>query len=325
MYRCDSSAASRSALDSETGVLAELTSLLVSNDSLRLIVATDYDGTLVPIVADPTTAILSPAAKTVLEGLAALPNVHLLVSSGRSREALNALAALTPTSPRAPGWGGLALSTSHGFVITGKFGCLDKAIIVAPAIAAAHAELSRALADDAATFEGVLLEQAEAVVTVHYRAAQPSVIAALEHLVDIAAASHRLEKRSAILAFELRGRDADGGSWHKGSALNWVIARTAGEEPPMSTTPVSPPPIALLVIGDDLTDEDMFAAAQTPLDEGEVAAAWTIRVMNGDERATRARLHVDSPAAVGQLLAGVLKIMGATGAQVKGAAEATPL
>ena len=317
MYRHDSSAASRSALDTETGVIVELASLLATDETLRLIVATDYDGTLVPIVSDPSTARLSPAVKILLESLASLKNVHVMVSSGRSREALDTLAALTPTSPRTTGWGGLALSTSHGFVVVGKFGSLDKAISVAPAIAAAKAELHRALSDDPTSFEGVVLEQAEALVTIHYRNADRDALPALEHLVDVAAASHRLEKRSAILAFELRGRDSDGGVWHKGSALNWVIARVAGEELLQSTTPASPPPIALLVIGDDLTDEDMFSAAQSALDDGEVAAAWTIRVVNEDERATRARLLIDSPASVAKLLADVLKVMTTKGGEEK--------
>ena len=102
MYRHDSSAASRSALDTETGVIVELASLLATDETLRLIVATDYDGTLVPIVSDPSTARLSPAVKILLESLASLKNVHVMVSSGRSREALDTLAATTnlPADPK---------------------------------------------------------------------------------------------------------------------------------------------------------------------------------------------------------------------------------
>lgn len=57
-----------------------------------LLVATDYDGTLAPIVENPDEATPDPEAMVALRALAALPNTHVAVVSGR---ALAELAKLT--------------------------------------------------------------------------------------------------------------------------------------------------------------------------------------------------------------------------------------
>ena len=57
-----------------------------------LLVATDYDGTLAPIVDDPSKAHPLSEAMTALRNLAELPSTHVAVISGRALRDLRQLA-----------------------------------------------------------------------------------------------------------------------------------------------------------------------------------------------------------------------------------------
>jgi trehalose 6-phosphate phosphatase len=58
----------------------------------RLLVASDFDGTLAEIVSRPELAVANPVAVSALVGLAALPATDAAVVSGRSRQELTKLA-----------------------------------------------------------------------------------------------------------------------------------------------------------------------------------------------------------------------------------------
>ena len=60
----------------------------------NLLVACDYDGTLAPIVDDPTKAWPLPEAVAAVRSLAALPQTTVAVISGRSLRDLAALSRL---------------------------------------------------------------------------------------------------------------------------------------------------------------------------------------------------------------------------------------
>lgn len=307
-------AAPPSAASPSSGVLPRLRALRAANPRARLVLAIDYDGTLTPIVADPAAAHLAPAVRETLLALAALPDVHVVISSGRARAALDGLTGGLPESPPSSAFHGLGFSTSHGFVIEGAFGSLDKAAAAEPSIAAAAAQLAHALRDGGAALAGATLERAPGLLTVHYRnAADASAERSLEHLVAAAATAHKLARRPAKCAFELRASPADG-PWHKGAALEWILERLVE---------AGGPPTAVLTIGDDHTDEDMFVAAAAAAESGACAEGWAVRVVgNGEERATAAAFALDDPAAVARLLEGVLGEMARGGTGEDGRAVA---
>jgi trehalose 6-phosphate phosphatase len=56
-----------------------------------LLIASDYDGTLAPIVADPTQAVPMRESLVAIRALSELPDTHVAIISGRS---LNELAAV---------------------------------------------------------------------------------------------------------------------------------------------------------------------------------------------------------------------------------------
>lgn len=60
----------------------------------QLLVACDYDGTLAPIVEDPSTAVPLPESVAAVRALAALPQTTVAVVSGRALRDLAALSRL---------------------------------------------------------------------------------------------------------------------------------------------------------------------------------------------------------------------------------------
>src|SRR5829696_4582015 len=60
----------------------------------QLLIACDYDGTLAPIVEDPSAAAPLPAAVAALRSLASLPQTTVAVVSGRALRDLAALSRL---------------------------------------------------------------------------------------------------------------------------------------------------------------------------------------------------------------------------------------
>ena len=102
------------------------------------------------------------------------------------------------------------------------------------------------------------------------------------------------------MAFELRSPLCD-----KGSALNWVVDHLCPprEEGQRAET-------LLVAIGDDATDEDLFAAADEAVALGKVASAFTVKVLgetaSEGPSMTRAQNFLASTDAVALLLRQIL-------------------
>ena len=126
-----------------------------------LLVACDYDGTLAPIVEDPTTATPAPEAVTAVRTLAGLGNTTVAVISGRALRDLAALSRL-PSEIRLVG--------SHGMEFdVGYVGELP------PDRVQRRAELLAALTAIGKDQPGVRLEAKPASIAVHTRSAPRDV------------------------------------------------------------------------------------------------------------------------------------------------------
>src|SRR5438093_1426983 len=125
----------------------------------RLWIATDFDGTLTPIVRHPKTARLPARARGALSRLARLPGVEVAVLSGRSLADLRRqvrlrklfLAGSSGLETQAPG------EAPHRHVATGA---------LSPQLRAA----ARAWCD---RFEGAWLEDKGVALSLHYRRVVP--------------------------------------------------------------------------------------------------------------------------------------------------------
>ena len=234
------------------------------------VVALDYDGTLAPIVARPSDAVVAPGAVAVLAALAARVRTLALVT-GRPADVVVAL-------------GGLA--DVPGLVVLGQYGAQRwsggqvAAPDELPGVARARTALPALLAP-----EGADLEDKGLAVVVHTRRA-PDPAGALERLAgpvgEVAAASG-LEVHAGRFVLELRPPGYD-----KRRALLSLC---------------EPLPTAVLFAGDDLGDLPAYDA----VDELRGRGVPGVLVCSGSAEGPaalreRADVVVDGPAGVVELL-----------------------
>lgn len=211
----------------------------------RILVASDYDGCLSPLVSRPEDAVPNPASITALERIAQLPDTAAAAISGRERAVLAELSGLADT---------VILVGSHGSEFDSGF-----ATEVTPA---AHALLDRLIVElrsIAADYPGAMVETKPASTVLHVRNASPVDGAAALQRARAGVASwpgvHVTEGKAVL---ELAVIDTS-----KGYALDVLRERFGAD--------------AVLYLGDDVTDEKAFAHLHPPIDIGiKVGAGETI-------------------------------------------------
>jgi trehalose 6-phosphate phosphatase len=236
-----------------------------------LLLLTDFDGTLTPLVEDPAEAKLGPEVRRSLRSLAHSSRVRVAVLSGRALHDLRRRVCVT----------GVICAGCHGLEIVGP-----GLAFTHPEAAAQRAALravARELRARTASIPGVRVEPKGLAVAVHYQAAPPHASDRAEGEVA------RVLNGSGDAFARLRGKNVveilPRVGWHKGTCAHWLADRLA---------PALAAPVALLALGDDATDERAFAAL--------ARRAVTVRVGTGRGR-THARHRLRDTTEVGRLLA----------------------
>lgn len=192
-----------------------------------LLVASDFDGTLSPIVNDPAIAAPLEPAVHALVALADLPGTHVAVVSGRGLDDLRSRA-------RVPGH--VHLIGGHGAEVASLPG-----LTLPPARAALRERLLSELARIAESAAGFVVEPKPASVAFHYRNAAPEAAnRAVDRIRRLAARAEGVSVMEGKKVIELAVAEGD-----KGTALR-RLARSLGAD-------------AVFYVGDDVTDEDAFA------------------------------------------------------------------
>ena len=193
----------------------------------RILVCCDNDGTLAPIVADPTQAFPEPGATAALERLVGCPGVSVAVVSGRAVRVLRELSGVGE---------GVALVGSHG---------AEFAEGVFPGLGDPQRQLLAELRATArAITEGVpgaAVEEKPTSVAIHTRRASQA-----DSKRVMAAATEQLVNRAGVFVTE--GKEVvEVAVLHadKGDALRELQASNRAE--------------VALFVGDDVTDERAFA------------------------------------------------------------------
>jgi trehalose 6-phosphate phosphatase len=199
----------------------------ISHDGVSLFL--DLDGTLAPIELRPEAVGPVPQRSALLRRLGLLIAGRLAIISGRSLESIDSI--LDGAVASAAGVHGLERRRWDGEIMR----CTPH-----PRLGEAKA----ALDDFAQATPGVLVEDKGLAVTVHYRLAPKAGASALA-LADRLARALGLRLQTGDMVAELKTPGAD-----KGDALKAFMAET----PFAGTTPI--------FVGDDVTDEDGFAAAR---------------------------------------------------------------
>jgi len=225
----------------------------------------DYDGTLTPIVSRPEDAVLSPEMRSTVQTLAA--RLPVVIVSGRGRRNVEQMVAI-----EGPGYVG-----SHGFDIVGPAGSgvsREVAADALPVLDEAEAELRSALEG----IPGALVERKRFGIAVHFRLVADAAFALVDAAARSALERHpELRRAEGKKVIELRP-DVD---WDKGCAALWLL-----EE--LGLADAHP-----IHIGDDLTDETVFAA---------IRGRGTGIFVGSDDRETSATLRLDDTRQVREFL-----------------------
>ena len=211
----------------------------------RLLVASDFDGTLSPIVNDPAAARPLPHAAEALDALSDLPSTAVVLVSGRALATLHELSGM-PASVQLVG--------SHGAEFdTGFARHVDTALL---------ATITAELEEIAEGRTGVTVESKPASVALHVRNASASdgdaaltAARAIRHAADA-----QLTEGKAVLEFAVISTD-------KGEAID--IMRDQSDA------------TAAVFFGDDVTDEKAFRRMRdgdvgVKVGPGETLAAYRV-------------------------------------------------
>ena len=254
--------------DAEAALARDLEALARTD---RLLVALDFDGTLAPEVDDPGTARATPEARRAVDRLAGMPATRVALVSGR---ALADLAAVARVGDE------VLLVGSHGIEL--RLDDVDDVLALDAEEQEQLDVLGEVLGQVADVLGGVRLEQKPAGFALHTRLANPDrtrvahLVALNELRAEAPDAKVRLGKD--VIEFSVR-------TTTKGEAVEHLRRYTRAT--------------AVLYAGDDVTDEDAFAALG-PRDLG-------LKSGSGD---TVAAHRVPGPAEVAATLARLADLRG---------------
>ena len=215
----------------------------------------DFDGTLVGIAGSPEAVIVDAALTDLLLRLDAALQGRVVLLSGRSIAQLD------------------TLLDCRGIKLGGSHGLERRPARLCPAVPSPEwpAWLDGELTALAADFPGVLAERKSFGVALHFRQ-QPEAAKACAALAERLAAAIGGTVQPGKMVYEVKPKGAD-----KGEALHSFMAEPdfKGSKP--------------LMFGDDLTDEQAFAAA---------AALGGAGILVGGPRQTAAQYGLADPVAV---------------------------
>lgn len=208
----------------------------------------DIDGTLAPLQLRPEDAFVPEPTRAAIVALAARPDVHVALVTGRA----------AADGRRLAGIEGVWVIGNHGIEAISPAG---EAVV--DESAAPYRDTIAVAVEELATFvgaiPGVRVEDKVWTLSVHYRLADPAVEPRLRHAMDDVAHKHGLRLIRGKKIFELRPPI----HVHKGTAVLELGRLLAG--PKLAGS--------LFYAGDDRTDEDAFRALRSS-----VPHAVTVRV-----------------------------------------------
>jgi len=209
-----------------------------------VLLLSDYDGTLTPIVSRPEDAVLPSGVREKLLTLAAMPDFNIGIVSGRPLLEVQVLVGIE----------GIYYAGNHGLEIEGP-----GLSYINPEAKAAQAEmkdLAWQFADRLAGIEGAIIEDKALSLSIHYRMVKESEVKAVTDVFSeltsprLSDGSIRVSSGKKVL--EIRPPI----DWHKGKAVETIreqIRKVLGGEEGL-----------VIYLGDDTTDEDVFRIIHRP-------------------------------------------------------------
>ncbi len=244
------------------------------NAASRVLLLSDYDGTLAPIAERPELAEMPERNRTLLRKLARRPGLTVGIVSGRALDDLISRVGIE----------GLIYAGNHGLEIRGPGLRFVNPVAeeLRPLLGVMNHVLNRTLG----AFRGVLVEHKGLSLSVHYRMAdvpKEQVQAAVRRVLGPLLGSARTLTAEGKKVIEIR--PAVG--WDKGRAVKLLMKRYGKGGRRSGLLPI--------YVGDDRTDEDAFRVI--------AAYGYGITIRVGEPDATSsARYFVESPEEVSTFL-----------------------
>jgi trehalose 6-phosphate phosphatase len=189
----------------------------------RLLVTSDFDGTLAPIVNNPADARALPAGSAALLDLAALPDTFVALVSGRALDVLRELSGMPPS---------VHLVGSHGAEFnTGFTQTVDTALL---------AEIVDSLTEIASRYPGTAVETKPASAALHVRNASAA------------------DGEAALAAAREAGTQWDAEPTEGKAVLEFAVVTTS-KGSAIDALRERDDATAVDFLGDDVTDEKAFA------------------------------------------------------------------
>ena len=192
----------------------------------------DYDGTLTPIVSRPELALCPPEIKDLLGRLGHTPRVWVAIISGRTLEDLYARIGVP----------GITYVGNHGLEIRNPAGIHKKYLSVGRQKELAR--IAKSLKTTLGNLPGILFEDKESILAVHYRlvpkACHANVFQEMDEVAKKWGSQWRVTRGKRV--FEIQPRV----DFHKGKTVRNLL----------KTAPA--PGLLPFYFGDDQTDESAF-------------------------------------------------------------------
>ena len=206
----------------------------IGSKKIKLLIL-DFDGTLTAIAKTPHDVILETKTKEVLARLSQSPFYKLAIVSGRSLENLMSFFHIK----------NIFYAGNHGLEVNGKGLSLPPRARKARKLEALIWLLGEKLKEDFSKVPGILIEDKNYTLSLHYRNIPREYLPFFKQEVDIFRKKYAhwpLIWRKGKKVWEAK----PGVRWDKGSAALYLTKKFPDALP--------------IVIGDDATDEDMFLA-----------------------------------------------------------------
>jgi len=244
----------------------------------HIVLLSDYDGTLTPIVGRPDEAILSPEVREKLCALAKRPAFSVGIISGRSLSEIKAMVGIE----------GIYYVGNHGLEIDGPgFKLINPA---AKATQAEIKDLSRQFSAKLASIQGVIIEDKGLSLSIHYRLVKKSeenmVAEIFRQITSPRLRDGKIKVTSGKKVWEVR-LPID---WHKGKAVETITNKIK--------VFLKSEQLLTIYLGDDTTDEDAFRVIHRP-------QGWSIFV-GAENPSSNADYFLNSPSEVETFLSRLL-------------------
>jgi trehalose 6-phosphate phosphatase len=237
----------------------------------HILLLTDYDGTLTPIVQRPELANLSEDMRRVLWALSRQHRFTLGIISGRALADLKAKVGIS----------GIVYAGNHGLEIEGPGISFINPVAreLRPFIRVMYYILSRSLT----TIKGVFVENKGLTLSVHYRLAEERRTGEVERIVKKIVGGVEATGQAKITTGKKVYEVRPAAAWDKGKAVKLLLKRYGKGGRNSGLLPI--------YLGDDLTDEDGFRVIKN--------YGNGVSVLVGEEnQPTAARYYLRSPAEV---------------------------